>query len=333
MTMHGLNEIERLRFWQGQRLRSRDFRDQAVYEAMLRWWHNRALHIAYGVRYGFEVSLEEDDGVIAAVEVGCGLAYDCFGRELILQAPQRVRLPDFAEPPARLTLLARYKESGEFLSKGEVPAGCANPAETPVFSWKTSQRIEAEDGVPIARLTYETADESERLPALDDTFRAPRVRALSRPRINSGNTAPGHTAWELWSERVSSMGGNAVNRALGVQVTIDTSAAGFTETPCYFAWLQGSLWDQPYIEFFPAPLAHIDEGTASARQFRFRLWMPFILGILGSRARIANQGFATEFLNFAQAKKLHVCWLGIQHKEEIGCEPVKEYGCRTVSED
>jgi hypothetical protein len=43
-------EIERLRYWQGQKLRSRDFRDQMEMAAQLRWWHNRALHQAFGVR-------------------------------------------------------------------------------------------------------------------------------------------------------------------------------------------------------------------------------------------------------------------------------------------
>jgi hypothetical protein len=116
---------------------------------------------------------------------------------------------------------------------------------------------------------------------------------------------------------------------LGVQVTIDTSAAGFTETPRYFAWLEGSLWDRSNIEFFPAPLAHIDDATAGATQFRFRLWMPNIIAIIGSRVRLANQHVATEFLNFSQSKKLYVCWLGVQCSGDLECEEIPECRCVT----
>src|SRR4029078_630519 len=108
--------------------------------------------------------------------------------------------------------------------------------------------------------------------------------------------------WEPWSERVFSLRRVMTDMSLGVQVTIDTSAAGFTETPRYFAWLEGSLWDGSNIEFFPAPFAHIDDSTSSTKQFRFRLWMPNLIAIIGSRVRLANQHVDTEFLNFAQSK-------------------------------
>ena len=168
---------------------------------------------------------------------------------------------------------------------------------------------------------------------LDADCRIMRSRPMARPRIGSGNTTPGHTAWEVWSERVTVAGTRKTDMPIGVQVTIDTSAAGFTEAPCYFAWLQGPLWDQANIEFFPAPLAHVDQDSVTPKRFRFRLWMPRMLLLLGSRVRLANQQFATEFLNFAQSKKLHVCWLGIRHMPEIGCEPPAECACHTGDKD
>src|SRR5439155_6053236 len=41
--------LERVRYWQGQMLRSRDFNDIHATEEQRRWWHNRALHDAYGI--------------------------------------------------------------------------------------------------------------------------------------------------------------------------------------------------------------------------------------------------------------------------------------------
>src|SRR5690606_23425466 len=46
---------ERQRYWHGQLLRSTDLGDQLVQEAQLRWWHNRAIHNAYGVVAGLVV--------------------------------------------------------------------------------------------------------------------------------------------------------------------------------------------------------------------------------------------------------------------------------------
>jgi hypothetical protein len=115
-----------------------------------------------------------------------------------------------------------------------------------------------------------------------------------------------------------------------MQVTIDTTAAGFTETPCYFAWLEGTLWEKSNIEFFPVPFLHLDRE--SARQFRLRLWLPMLLTLLGSRARRANQDFAEEFINFARQQKLHVCWLGIQPtlRETAECMATAPSACHPM---
>src|SRR5689334_14739644 len=103
MTTRGKVKIERMRYWQGQKLRARDFSDQVAGEAQLRWWHNRALHNTFGVREGFKLfSVEPGTNAQAAIEPGVplatilvqpGLAYDGFGRELILQTVLLVPVP------------------------------------------------------------------------------------------------------------------------------------------------------------------------------------------------------------------------------------------------
>ena len=49
MSQTEKRKLERVRYWQGQMLRSRDFNDMHAVEEQRRWWHNRALHNAYGV--------------------------------------------------------------------------------------------------------------------------------------------------------------------------------------------------------------------------------------------------------------------------------------------
>jgi hypothetical protein len=183
----------------------------------------------------------------------------------------------------------------------------------------------------------------ERSPVLNAHFIARRARPLARPRIGSGATVPGDTAWELWSETVIGPRGAKEQADLGIQVTIDTSGAGFTEVPCYFAWLEGTLWNKVHLNFFPVPLTHIDRE--SMRRFRLRLWMPPIITVLGARLRFANveppvfsrnqrqqlRSFATDFVNFARRQELYVCWMGIQEMADPHCEPFADCECHTTA--
>jgi hypothetical protein len=290
-------ELQRLRYWQGQTLRSRDFRDQMAVEAQLRWWHNRALHNAYGIVEGFEVE-QNGEGVL----IRRGLAYDCFGRELILTADMLFSRPEGSVLDAGMTLLARYRETRQFPRKDEIAAACAPnqalTAERPEFFWKRTGLMEIRDGVPLARLGKDGNLKPVRLQA----------RPLARPQIATGTTIPGNTAWELWEEP---LGREPI--PLGFQVIIDTSAAGFTEVPCYFAWLQGPLWPPISPDFFPVLFEHIDSPSTTV--FIFRIWMP---SLPVPDDNIFNKDFESRFPEFARKRELFVCWLGIQPENEAG---------------
>src|SRR2546423_551298 len=118
-------EIERLRYWQGQKLGSRDFRAQAENDAQLRWWHNRALHNAFGISLGLKVTPITKDEILTGFKVDCGIAYDCYGRELLLQSARELTLPPTVAQPSRsMTLILRYKETSEYLSKKEMRVAC-----------------------------------------------------------------------------------------------------------------------------------------------------------------------------------------------------------------
>src|SRR5215510_3710862 len=167
-------EVQRFRYWQGQKLRSVDFRDQLSVEAQLRWWHNRALHSSFGVRRGFSVTEPADAAHLKQsrgesnesnrrVIVGCGLAYDCYGRELLLQTAKELPLPAIgSQPIARATLVVRYKPTAR---SGASNSMCASTIEEPDFAWITEARLELTDGVPIARLSYESESTLDVLPA------------------------------------------------------------------------------------------------------------------------------------------------------------------------
>jgi hypothetical protein len=290
-------ELQRLRYWQGQLLRSGDFHDQTVMAAQLRWWHNRALHDSFGVSWGFSITPVPQSGQLQAVRVGCGLAYDCYGRELILQNPMTIEVP--ASGQGAMTLLVLYKETAEFPQGNGVSGACPGSGrplpEKPEFVWKLAGCVTPRDGVPLAEVNGSGM--------LKPT--SPLARPLARPHIASGATIAGNTAWELWS--VTGAGKQPI--PLGFQVRVDTVAAGFAEPPVYFARLHGSLWNPRRNQFIPAPLAHVAEPATDG--FLFRLWLPEVLIIPRPRTT-ANQNFTNNFLAFARKQGLFVSWLGIE---------------------
>ena len=307
------NAIERRRHWMGERLTSRDLNAQLGHEASLRWWHNRALHAAYGVAEGLAVVIATEGGVQRA-QVAPGLAFDGFGRELVLREARSLDLPP-TEPAETQgwVLLLMYASSRQ--------AG-------PRLRWRPARIAPGCGGVPIASGGYGQSQVFEPFTASGKAFRfnAPRTRALARPKIEVGVTVQGRTDWQPWAYPAEAALGTAdgapkftlVNLAPsftfpqrqfvagGVQVEIDTSAAGFTETPCYFAWLHGDPWDRAKYDTVPVPLARITSETPTA--FVFQVWAAELGEADGSAIRM--NAFA-ELLALAR-RELHVGWLGIE---------------------
>ncbi|RUR74503.1 hypothetical protein ACF3DV_12180 [Chlorogloeopsis fritschii PCC 9212] len=299
------NDLQRFTYWQGQLLRSVDFRDQSAIAAQLRWWHNRAVHNAYGIAEGLQVTRNGN-----TVTVEPGIAYDCFGRELMLSQPQVLTIPADLEDSF---LLAQYQEINSSNQQNELSPACLPTkfklTQRPRLLWKPSNSVKVRDGVILARLINRTTAPSDH-----PDFIPPRARAIARPRIGSGTTVPGATSWTSW--RVSDGSQQIV---VGFQVEIDTSSAGFTEIPCYFAWLQGSFWSSPKEQFLFASFGHISK--VSVEQLTFNLWLPSIQTWVPSIE--TNQALDTEFLTFAQQQKLYVSWLGIQPFQK-NCDRTEE---------
>jgi len=257
-------DFERLRYWQGQTLRSIDDRDQSRFDARRRQLHNRALHAIDGVSFGLGVTKRSDDPPM--YEIACGLAYDCLGRELILQRPRQVGLPT---EPSLLVLRFRAASARSSSCCAPLPSdsGCV-PDDALLLDrdvelvWDPVGSIQRVNGVALARFTAE---------ALDATFRPKQARPLARPRLARGQTVKGNTPWEPWAIDEPDGQGGIRKRVVGVETHIDTSAAGFTRTPCYFASLEAPGWDLATAEFAPAFFPHVADPTVDG--FTFRLLM------------------------------------------------------------
>lgn len=262
------NEIQRLRFQEGQDLLSRDFQDGALYEARLREWHNRALHEVHGVRYGLVARPVPDLGNPTAAAVSAGLAYEATGRALFLPASALVPVPS-PWPGGPHLLVLRPGPGGDELAW--IPAALWRPCA----------------GVPLARLGEDDGE-----PVWDEEYSPSMARPLAQPRIGYGATLLGGTAWET-----SSFGQDSRTRLVGFEVEVDTRAAGFTRTPCYFASLQGQV---PHLPLFTS----IEQAAPVSFRFRVLTLSPL------------RHDLAREILRAFLRKGLALSWLGLQDWSE-----------------
>jgi hypothetical protein len=269
-------DLERFQYWQGQTLASRDFTSQLAVDAELRAWHARSLHRAAGIAWGFDVSqpavTDGDTDASLRVTVKCGVAYDCEGRELVLQSDRAVKVP--APGDARqLTLFVRFAADrcGCHDHNGAHDVFCGSGSDHALddaltFSWESPDASTHHRGIPLARLIADDGEFTH-----DPEFRAPHTRPLARPRLATGETVHGNTPWEPWREEVFDGAGGVRDLIVGVQTRVDTSAAGFTAAPCYFAALEGGTSSLLDDEFAPAFFTSIADPSADG--FTFRLLM------------------------------------------------------------
>jgi len=307
-------DLERLDFWRGQDLMSRGLNDLVDEEEERFWWHNRAIHDVYGVVNGLEVTAA-GDGFLAQP----GMAFDSYGRELLIAAPLAVRAPTApaggaGERSLRRSLVLRYPAEPISGSCGAV--GTRGGAE---ILWIDSRKMSIKTGVAIAEGLFQMAGE-ELVFELDDRVQPPLSRPIARPQLGSGSTPSPGTAWRTWERTIPILVGGGTDRLemtlRGLEVTVDTASAGFIRTPCYLAWLQGNPW-QVRRGITPAPLPdRIRE--ASWDRFTFDLWDPLSTTFLGDTQNAPTQ--LTSLLNHAQ-QSLSVCWLGIELEDVPAEQP------------
>ncbi len=237
MAAQTTTELERVRYWQGQLLASGDLQTQLRVDEELRRLHNRAVHEAYGIAIGLGIAIDQEARLDqGALKLPCGMAYDCAGRALIVEEERTIPLP----PPVANKLMA--------LVLSYDPTSVDGIALT----WKPEQDVNANTGVAITRLKAGAAE-------IDPAFRPVVARPLARPRLATGTTIPGETAWKSWKIE---------GDEIGVQVEVDTSSEGFTRLPHYFA---EAIAGKPTKDFVPAWFASISDQ--SARGFTLRLML------------------------------------------------------------
>lgn len=262
------DHIERLRFFDGQQLYADDLQGIESTNRRLRWLHNRSLHQP-GVGSGLAVTGRAGD---REVRIQPGYALDTSGRELILTDTRIEAVPPIGGDPdgraATFDLTVSYP-SDDDLEVAETRAGVCAPRgvvrlrEQPVFCWvrlrrdatgnlrpvDETQRLDIQNGekIPLARAQVQDC----RLNA--DLAIAVRrnARPPQRPRLGCATVQVSWSAVQPPPTAPVILDAVAETGApLELRATIDTSAAGFRVTPCYFARVAGT---RPLSVRLPAP--------------------------------------------------------------------------------
>ena len=243
--------IERLQFFNGQRLFADDLQGLEAFNREMRWLHNQSLHQP-GVGSGFAVNGDKGD---REVTIGAGYAIDSLGREIALTETQTLPIPPVAGDaqgnPIFFDLTVSYPDDSA-LEEAEtrdgvcLPRGVVRLREAPVFCWvelagdnliprKPKLRKDLQDNLKIrlARIEALNCQLNSRV----STDQRLNARPSSNPYIAGGV----EKVTELEENPALS---NLIStleqvQARTITATIDTKVAGFLTTPAYTAHITG----------------------------------------------------------------------------------------------
>jgi hypothetical protein len=287
----------RIRYYDGQLLAARDLQEDLDYQSRMRGLHVRALHNTWGIALGLGMQLSNGDHLLAAP----GLAYDCHGQELL--STDTFQLPVPPDLPAAGLILVITKD--QLADTSTLPTGSICPGsafdptlERPTFLWRQPDQVRLGDEIPLVRV-YAGSPEIH----LDLSVRR-YVRPLLRPHIGWGQLEIPLSQLMQDQDYSWRVGTGESQVILGFQVEVDTAAAGFTQTPFYFASSQLIL---------PDPLGAISiffESVAESGLDRFTLQLLYVPTRTSLLETINTR--MVESVRAKQPGRLEIFWTGIE---------------------
>jgi hypothetical protein len=251
--------LERIQFFNGERLFASDLQALEAFNREMRWLHNQSLHQA-GVGSGFQVTGNVGD---RQVTVFPGYALDSCGREIVLTEPQVLPIPPVADNgsggPMFYDLTVSYPSDTD-LTPSETREGICGPAmpgvvrlrEAPVFCWvrlsndptnpqpvdaRLANRIKTALMIVLAQIQVFNCQLKQPVSAIQRR----NARPAKQPRIGCGIQPSGN-----WSPPAAAGAGTAIG-ANGItfsgsyyQLSVQTASGGFQSTPFYSARLVGT---------------------------------------------------------------------------------------------
>lgn len=323
--------IERLQFFNGQRLFASDLQGLEAFNREMRWLHNRSLHQP-GIGNGFAVYGKKGD---REIKIKPGYAIDSLGREIVLTETWIEPVPPVAgEEDGKSVfydLTVSYPDDTN-LEEAEtregicLPRGVVRLREGPVLCWVRLKRDDkgnlhvkdpklqndVKDGLKIVLARAEVLNCQ-----LDkDLSIAERrsARPAKQPYIACGTVKP---AWKLDDNWVGKSSDTKLPTVISRELTaeIKTDSAGFITTPCYSARILGSR------------IRKTSQGTSSEASFvvdgllnivepqptSFKISVLLIIQALTGDGSIdINFDLAQNNSNINRLSDWEVVWMGIE---------------------
>lgn len=246
--------LERVQFFNGQRLFANDLQSLEAFNREMRWLHNQSLHQP-GVGSGYGVAGDIGD---RQVTISPGYAMDSLGREIILTKTLTQAIPPVADNGSGNSvfylLTVSYPDDADLKPSETRASICAQQGvvrlrEEPVFCWvrlndndlnrqpvDPNLKLRISKGLFIVLAQIEVFNCKLKQPV----SAAQRRNAVpaKQPRIACGIQNPTN-----WTAEPATMVNVPLLDEIGsliLTAPINTSAAGFSATPLYTARLMGS---------------------------------------------------------------------------------------------
>lgn len=307
--------VERLQFFNGQRLFASDLQGIEAFNREMRWLHNQSLHQP-GIGNGFAVTGQRDD---REVRIGPGYALDVMGREIVLTRGAVEQVPPVASEldgqSVFFDLTVSYPADGalEVAETREgicLPRGAVRLREEPVLCWVRLKRMDQEGLQPEDPRLREEIQKGLRIVLTRAEVLNCRLKqdvSLQERRSARPSRLPyiacGEEKYVPWTiEKLGSSERSYVVFHLQAQ-GIDTSQAGFQTPPCYSARLAGER--QIFKEGFP--LAYFFDHPANVVASRPK---SFDLDLLVAVRILDGDPSEEEIQDLF--KKWQIVWMGVE---------------------
>lgn len=279
--------LERIQFFNGERLFAADLQSIEAFNREMRWLHNQSLHQP-GVGSGYIVTGNIGD---RQVVVSPGYALDSCGREIILTESQTLAIPPVADNgnggSVFYDLTVSYPADSE-LTPSQTQVGICSPTpgvvrlrEAPVFCWvqlsddptnrqpmdpTLAKRIKT--GLFIVLGQIEILNCQLKQPV--STSQRRNARPAVQPYIACGEQAGG-SGWQLADPFGGTTPPASTNPAtfgtFMFTLWVDTSSGGFQGTPDYEARISGPRFGKTGSTgstkvFFLDALTNIPDGSS-----------------------------------------------------------------------
>jgi len=309
--------LERLQYFNGQRLFASDLDASEGFHREMRWLHNQSLHQP-GVGAGYAVS---GDKGAREVSVQPGYAIDAEGREIVLTQARTLTVPPVSGEengkPAYYDLTVSYPNERD-LEESEtregicLPRGVVRLKEEPVFCWV--RLTPCPDLQPVDPVLKQDLEDARRLRlARAEVLDCRLNRALStaqrldaRPH-NIPYVACGSSGGEGWQADLQQAS------VLRLLQEVDTTAAGFRARPSYLAHAAGErILEVGETTILLEGFTHVTDIRADGFTLHYLVPMALLRAFLGDTSGDDIPDESLKILLEVVRENWTVEWVGVE---------------------